>query len=85
VQTQTVPPDVAERIARDSLAYTHARRPAYVLITPTMMAYSQAYGVPPPHGITALVQALARSPEWKVVADRAGTVIYELPPGASRG
>jgi hypothetical protein len=71
-------PGIADILASAAAGVTHGSQPAYVLITPSMLAYAQAYGVPPPEGLTVLRESLARSPRWKLLVDRAGTVIYQL-------
>jgi hypothetical protein len=80
--TAPVRPDIANVIANNSLIYTHGRRPAYLLIAPSMIAYNQAYGVTPSKSFTILLDALAHSPAWRLVVYQAGTAIYELPPTA---
>jgi hypothetical protein len=81
---QPVKRDVADVIAKDSRKRTEGLEPAYVVVTPSMIAYSRAYGLQPPDSYAILLSALARSPVWRRVVDRAGTVIYELPPPESR-
>jgi hypothetical protein len=79
-------PDLAGLLATNSAAYTdNGKEPAYVLVTPTMRAYAQAYGVPPVHGFAVLLASLAHSRQWKLLVDRAGTIIYELPPRGPGG
>jgi hypothetical protein len=80
-----VEPDIAAVLANNALFYTHGKRPAYVLVAPTMIAYSQAYGVTPLSSFTILLRSLAQSSAWKLVVSRAGTVIYELPPSSHAG
>lgn len=80
IGSRRVTPDIANVIANEALRLTHDSQPAYVLVTPSMIAYSQAYGVTPPTSFTILRNALAHSRAWKLVADRSGTVIYELSP-----
>lgn len=78
-----VGPDIATVLANNALFYTHGKRPAYVLVAPSMIAYSQAYGVTPLSSFTVLLRSLAHTRTWKLVLRRAGTVIYELPPTAA--
>ena len=75
-----VTPDIANVIANEALRLTHDSQPAYVLVTPSMIAYNRAYGVTPSASFTILRNALAHSQAWKLVADRSGTVIYKLSP-----
>jgi hypothetical protein len=72
-------PGIAGLIARNALIYTHRTEPAYVLVTPSMVAYNAALGESPRGSFANLLGALARSPAWKLVVSRAGTVVYELP------
>ena len=75
-------PDIAALIAKNSTTYTHGREPAYVLIAPSMAPYNTAYAQAPPDSFKILQESLARSPEWKLIVNQDGTLIYELPPGA---
>jgi hypothetical protein len=75
-------PDIAQLIAEDSKTYTQGREPAYVLIAPSMVPYNTAYAQAPSDTFEILQASLAASPEWKLIANSGGTMIYELPPGA---
>jgi retron-type reverse transcriptase len=75
-------PDIAKLIAEDATTLTLGREPAYVLIAPSMVPYNAAYAQAPPDSFRILQTSLARSREWKLIADTDGTIIYELPPGA---
>jgi hypothetical protein len=81
--TTRATPDIATVIAQISRAYTHGREPAYVLVSPSMIAHSHAYGEAPPDSFTILLNSLAHSRDWKLVVDRDGTIIYELPPAVT--
>ena len=74
--------DIANIIANEALRFTHDSQPAYVLITPSMIAYSQAYGVTSSSSFKTLLAALSRSQSWKLVVHRGGTIIYKLPTNA---
>lgn len=74
-------PDLADIIAKDSLSYTKNKEPAYVLISPSMIAYSVAFGETQPSSYTILINSLKKSPKWKLLVQQDGTSIYELPPG----
>jgi hypothetical protein len=50
----------------------------YVIVTPSMLAYSQAYQLLPVSSFKALLASLAHSAYWKLVRERGGTVIYQL-------
>jgi hypothetical protein len=75
-------PDIATVIAKDSKTYTQGKEPAYVVIAPSMAPYNAAYGQAPPDSFQILQESLARSPDWKLIVNQDGTMIYELPPGA---
>jgi hypothetical protein len=77
-----VPPDIANMIASYALKYTGGKQAAYVVITPSDIAISQAYGLTSLSNINILTGSLALSPDWKLVADQDGTVIYRLSPTA---
>ncbi len=53
---------ISDIIRSDSFTYTHGHEPAYVLVTPSMLAYSQAYGIASLHDIKTLLNSLAHSP-----------------------
>src|SRR2546429_264431 len=72
--------NIATLIANLAQRNTGGRAPAYVLVTPTMRAYSQAYGEASPGSFSVLLTSLAQSRAWKLIVNRAGTIIYELPP-----
>ena len=72
--------NIAATVANVAQRTTRGRTPAYVLVTPGMVAYSRAYGAVAPRDFTTLLTALAQSKTWKLIVNRAGTVIYELPP-----
>jgi hypothetical protein len=72
--------DIASVIAANAQTYTNGTEPAYVMVTSSMIAYNQAYGATPSSSFPILLSALAHSRVWKLVVNRAGTVIYELPP-----
>ena len=75
-------PDIAGVLAREAVSYTAGRVPTYVLVTPSMIAYGQDYGIPV-RSFTTLLASLARSRAWKITVDQPGAVIYELPPGVA--
>ncbi len=75
-----VRPNIATLIANVAQRTTGGRAPAYVLVTPTMRAYNQAYGEAPSSSFSVLLKSLAQSRTWKLIVNQAGTVIYELPP-----
>jgi hypothetical protein len=72
--------DIADVIAANARVSAHSSQPAYVLVSPSMIAYNQAYRVTPVSSFPILLSALAHSTAWKLVVHRAGTMIYELPP-----
>jgi hypothetical protein len=72
--------DIAQVIAANGLFYRNGSQPVYVLVTASMIAYNEAYRVTPPISFPILLNSLAHSRAWKLVVDRADTVIYELQP-----
>jgi retron-type reverse transcriptase len=74
-------PNLADIIAKDSVGYTDNKQPAYVMISPSMVQYSIAFGETSPESYTILIDSLNKSPKWKLLVNQDGTSIYELPPG----
>ena len=74
-------PNLADIIAKDSLTYTNNKQPAYVMISPSMLQYSIAFGETAASSYTILINSLNKSPKWKLLVNQDGTSIYELPPG----
>jgi hypothetical protein len=73
-------PDIATLIANNSANYTRGIEPAYVLVSPSMIAYNRAYEVTPSSSIKTLLASLAQSSSWKLIVNQAGTMIYEFSP-----
>jgi hypothetical protein len=69
--------DVASYLAR-SLIHDVGRKPAYVVVTPSMTGYNDVNAVTFPSTIPNLVAALAKSPYWHLVVSRNGTVVYSF-------
>jgi hypothetical protein len=69
--------DVAAYLAR-SVIVDLGNTPAYIVVTPSMLAYNQANAVTFPQNITDLVTALGKSPYWHRVVSHDGTVVYSL-------
>lgn len=85
--TKALQPDIADVLAAEVHRYTLGREPAYVVITPAMISYSRAYGIPI-SDFTILLDSLASSHLWKLTVNNSGTIIYKLPrmtfiPGSS--
>ena len=57
--------------------------PAYVVVTPSMLAYNKAFGITDPGNISMLLASLAKSPYWRLGVRQDGTVIYQLTGAAS--
>ncbi len=72
-------PDIANVIEAAAVQYTSWQQPAYVVVTPSMEAYSRAYGLTYPASFTILLNSLARSDDWKLIIKGDGTYIYQLP------
>ena len=71
--------NIASLIAKDADAYTGGQQPAYVVVAPSMFAYSRAYGIAYPSSFTTLLESLARSRSWKLIENDGSTYIYEHP------
>ena len=71
-------------LAQDSLQYTGGSGPAYIVIGPSMLPYSEAYGGASPQEFATLQSSLAHSRSWKLIVHQGNTMIYELPPRSPR-
>ncbi len=69
--------DITAYLAR-SVIVDLGNAPAYIVVTPSMMAYNQANAVTFPENITSLVAALEKSPYWHRIVSEDGTVVYSL-------
>lgn len=90
-----VGPDIADALASQALHRSQEGKPAYIMVAPSMLAFSKGYQIAPASSFRILLDSLAHSPSWRLVRHREGTVIYELvparppapsslPPGAKR-
>jgi hypothetical protein len=77
VPNDQVPADMPSFLAR-TMTHYYAGSPAYVVMTPSMSAYNETYGVTASDTITTLLAGLAKSPYWTLVASNDGTKIYRL-------
>jgi hypothetical protein len=77
LDTSPISPDIDAKLARTAAHLTPGKQ-AYVVVTPSMIAYSQAYSVTSLRNFNVLLSSLARSPYWKLIASDEGTVIYDL-------
>ena len=69
---------IADVIAAQARFYNYGKGPVYVMITPSMVAYNQAYRVTSTQSLPILRTSLADSHLWKLIVDREGTIIYQL-------
>jgi hypothetical protein len=69
--------DIATYLAR-SVNEDLGNTTAYIVVTPSMVAYNKANAVTFPQNITDLVSALGKSPYWHSIVNDNGTVIYSL-------
>jgi hypothetical protein len=83
LKTTPVTSDIASTIAANAVNLTNDTQPAYVMVSSSMIAYNDAYGVTPDNSIPILLSSLGHSQSWKLVVDRAGVIIYELPPASA--
>lgn len=72
-------PNIATTIEQAADLYTGWQTPAYVVVSPSMQAYSRAYGLTYAASFPILLNSLARSKDWKLIISSHGTYIYELP------
>lgn len=72
---------IAEGLAQYTVAYTHGRSPAYVIVTPSMIAANEAVPATVPRSFSTLLSSLAHSRWWKLLVNDDGTIIYEISPG----
>lgn len=77
LDTSPISSDIDAKLARTA-AHLAPGRQAYVVVAPSMIAYSQAYSVTSVRNFNVLLSSLARSPYWKLIASDEGTVIYDL-------
>jgi hypothetical protein len=73
-----VTPAIDAFLARTLENYTGGKQPAYIVITPSMKAWNQAYGITSPASYTVLLASLAKSPYWTRVVNQSGTIVYKL-------
>jgi GT2 family glycosyltransferase len=78
VGTGKAPPSVAEFLARTAEYATGGSKPAYVVISPVMLAYGKAYGGASPASFTALRDSLAQSRYWKEIVSNDGIVVFRI-------
>jgi hypothetical protein len=77
--------DIASMLAFMAQRYTNGNRPAYVLVTPSMIAYNKQNPVTHNRSFKILVTSLNNSQTWVKVLSSHGTMIYELPAGLELG
>ena len=73
-------PQIADALASRALKRHGpiAKKPVYVIVAPTMVAYGRAYEMTNIRNFGILRASLAHSASWKLISSDAGTVIYEL-------
>jgi hypothetical protein len=81
-------PDIAAYLARTMVHY-FGTAPAYVVVSPSMIAYNNAYGLTERGNFATLLASVAKSPYWTLVESEQGTIIYQMtgaaahiPPGS---
>jgi hypothetical protein len=79
-QSQAITYSVADQVAQRAQTENHRHTPTYIIITDNMIAYNNSYGIVNPASFAILRNSLQRSHSWKLVLNRAGVVVYELPP-----
>ena len=81
--TGDVPPDIAEFLARTAEHATRGSKPAYVVISPVMLAYDKEYGLTPLANFTALRDSLTQSPYWRQIINRDGIIVFRITAAAA--
>jgi hypothetical protein len=84
VQKGLLKPDVAKTIALDFWHASRRSARAYLIITPSMVAYNEQYEVTPARSFAILRSSLANSPLWRALYNRGGIAIYQLLPRPGR-
>jgi hypothetical protein len=82
LETSPEKTNIASYLARTAVNYTDGTLPAYVLITPSMLASNAAYGYVSSSDINLLISSLHESRYWKNIVDVDGGIVYELTPAA---
>jgi hypothetical protein len=70
--------DIADILAWKAARRMSAGQRAYVVVSTTMVEYSNAYGITRPHSFAILLNSLANSAYWTPLVHEAGLEIYEL-------
>jgi hypothetical protein len=76
--------NIATYLARSMIYLTQANVPTYLVITQSMTAFNDAYGVMPPSNLTLLSTEVAKSKYWTRMLSAPGTVVYRLSDAALR-
>lgn len=74
--------DTPTFLARTMEKYTVGQGPAYLIITPSMVAYNAADGGTQVRNFGLLRATLEKSPYWTIILDQDGIIAYELTPAA---
>jgi hypothetical protein len=69
---------IATRLAGAAFSQAVPGQTAYVVITPSMLAFNQAYQVTTSARLSLVINEIAVSSDWTLVYSRGGTLIYEL-------
>jgi hypothetical protein len=56
--------------------------PGYFVVSPSMFAYAEEFGMATAAQCRIFVAAMERAPAWRILYNRGGTTIYELAAGA---
>jgi hypothetical protein len=55
--------------------------PGYFVVSPSMLAYAEEFGLATPAQCRTFVAAMGRAPGWRILYSRSGATIYELAVG----
>jgi len=80
MRKQMVTPNVANVLAQDAWNASPSSVHAYLLITPSMVAFNEQYEDTPAQNFVTLRVSVANSPFWKAIYNRGGIAIYQLLP-----
>jgi hypothetical protein len=71
---------IAARLAGAAWSQLGKYKAAYVVITPSMLAFNEAYQVTTTGRLSLVIREMSVSPYWTLLYSRGGTLIYRLSP-----
>jgi hypothetical protein len=76
--TEKFSSDIDQFLARTAEHFTDGTRPAYVIVSPAMLAYNKEYGLAPSADLAVLRDSLAKSRYWKQIINKGGIVVFQI-------